>query len=99
MRVNVFDNQSFSTGQTVPIWSASISKYFLAGNRGEIEISAFDLLNKNLGVNRSTTLNYIENEEVLSLGRYFLASFKYALRSSGGNSKGGGGGTRMMRMH
>jgi hypothetical protein len=97
MRVNVFDNQSFSTGQTVPIWSASISKYFLAGNRGEIEISAFDLLNKNLGVNRSTTLNYIENEEVLSLGRYFLASFKYALRSSGGNSKGGG--TRMMRMH
>ena len=96
IRVNVFDQQSFDSGQTIPIWSASLSKYFLAGNRGELKISVFDLLNQNLGVNRSTNLNYIENEEIVSLGRYAMLSFKYALRSSGSSNNKN---VKMMRMH
>lgn len=83
VRVSIFDQQQFDEGQTVPIWNASISRLFLKNNSGELKLSAQDLLNKNVGISRASTLNYIESEEINSLGRYVLLSFLYTPQKMG----------------
>ncbi len=81
----------------VPLWNASISKQILKFNRGELKFSVRDLLNKNIGINRNTNNNYIEDSRVLTLRRFFLLSFTYSLSKTGLNNAGGGhGGMRMI---
>ncbi len=80
----------------VPLWNASISKQVLKFNRGEIKFSARDLLNKNVGINRNTSNNYIEDSRVLTLRRFFLLSFTYSLSKVGLQQGGGGGGMKII---
>ncbi|MBL7722937.1 MAG: TonB-dependent receptor [Chitinophagaceae bacterium] len=75
----------------VPLWNASISKQILKFNRGELKFSARDLLNKNVGISRNTSNNYIEDSRVLTLRQFFLLSFTYSLSKTGLNNAGGGG--------
>jgi hypothetical protein len=86
-------NDQLSSGfnARVPIWNASISKQFMKYNRGEVKLAATDLLNRNLGISRNTSQNYIEDKEVNTLRRFFLLSFTYSLTKSGLNNGGGGG--------
>ena len=79
----------------VPLWNASISKQVLHFNRGEIKMTANDLLNKNIGISRNANQNYIEDNSVKNLRRFFLLSFTYSL-SKTGLSKEGAGGMRMI---
>jgi len=78
--------------QKVPLWEASLSKYIM-NKKGEIKVSAFDILNKNTGIQQNIDLNYIEFTRVNSLARYFMLSFTYALNQMGAqsNSRGPGG--------
>lgn len=79
----------------VPIWNASISKQVLKFNRGQLKLTARDLLNENVGISRNTNNNYIEDSRVLTLRRFFLLSFTYSL-SKTGLQNGGGGGMRII---
>ncbi len=97
IRVRVFPEQDFSEGLTVPIWRAGVSRFFMKGNRGEISLSVFDILNQNLGLNQSANLNYIETEQIISLGRYFMLGFTYSIRATGGSQAAQGTGGRGMR--
>jgi len=82
----------------VPLWNASFSRQFLRFNRGELKLSAFDLLNENVGITRSSNQNYIEDSRVKNLQRFFLLSFTYSLSKNGLSSgKPDGGGIRIMR--
>ncbi|NII24585.1 outer membrane beta-barrel protein [Pseudoflavitalea sp. X16] len=82
----------------VPLWNASISKQFLRYNRGELKLSAFDLLNENVNVSRSSNQSYIEDSRIKTLQRYFMLSFTYSLSKMGlGPAGGGGGPIRIMR--
>ncbi|MBK6936188.1 MAG: TonB-dependent receptor family protein [Chitinophagaceae bacterium] len=81
----------------VPLWNASISKQMLKFNRGELKLSAVDLLNKNIGISRNTSNNYIEDSRVLTLRQFFLISFTYSLSKSGLNNAGSGGMMRVIR--
>lgn len=80
----------------VPLWNASISKQMLNFNRGELKFSARDLLDKNIGVSRNNSNNYIEDSRVLTLRQFFLLSFTYSLSKTGLNNAGGGGGMRII---
>ncbi len=80
----------------VPLWNASISKQMLKFNRGELKFSARDLLDKNIGISRTTNNNYIEDARVLTLRQFFLLSFTYSLSKTGLNNAGSGGGMRVM---
>ncbi|MBL7701517.1 MAG: TonB-dependent receptor family protein [Ferruginibacter sp.] len=80
----------------VPLWNASISKQMLKYNRGELKLSARDLLNKNIGINRTSNSNYIEDSRVLTLRRFFSLSFTYSLNKVGLNNGGGGGNMRII---
>jgi hypothetical protein len=74
----------------VPLWNASVSKQFMKYNRGEIRFTIHDLLNRNLGINRNTSSNFVEDSRVLTLRRFFQLAFTYSLTKSGLNSGGGG---------
>ena len=91
-------NNQYATGfnTKVPLWNASISKQMLHFNRGELKLSAKDILNENIGINRSANQNYIEDSRVNSLRRFFLLSFTYNLTKIGLNDGGNGGGNVRM---
>jgi len=79
----------------VPIWNAYISKQILRLNRGELKLRINDILNRNIGINRTTNQNYIEDSRVNTLRRYALLSFTYSLNKAGLNG-GKGRETKMI---
>ncbi|CAN5149616.1 TonB-dependent receptor [soil metagenome] len=87
-------NYILSTGRTdgfnthIPLWNASLAKSFLKNKRGEFKFSAFDLLNQNTGITRSSNQGYIVDEKYNVLQRYFLFSLTYSLNKSGLNNGG-----------
>ena len=87
--------EGFNTA--VPIWNASFSKFFMKNKRAEIKMSAFDLLNKNIGISRNVSQNQIVDRSYNVINQYFLLSFTYSLQKSG---LGGGArpGAMMIRM-
>ncbi len=98
--VNFYSEEQFGEATTVPVWKASVSKYLLKNQKLEIKLSVFDILNQNVGISRSNGLNFIENSEIISLGRYGLLSVIYAIRANNGQQgggRGGRGGTRFIR--
>jgi hypothetical protein len=104
---NIVLNQSFNyainTGRaegfntSIPIWNASFSKFFMKNKRAEIKMSAFDLLNKNIGISRNVSQNQIVDRSYNVISQYFLLTFTYSLQKSG---LGGGArpGAMMIRM-
>ena len=80
----------------VPLWNASISKQMLRFNRGELKLSARDLLNRNVGISRNTSNSFIEDSRVLTLRQFFMLSFTYSLSKTGLNNAGSGGGVRVI---
>lgn len=84
----IYQGDAFGESERVPIWEASASRYIFEGNRGEISLIAFDLLNRNQGINQSSDLNFIEEERITSLGRYVMLSFTYNLSKIGANPAG-----------
>ena len=105
--LNIVLNQSFNyainTGRAegfntaIPIWNASFSKFFLKNKRAELKMSAFDLLNKNIGINRNVSQNQIVDRSYNVISQYFMLTFTYSLQKSGlgGGARPGG---MMIRM-
>ncbi|MBV9986224.1 MAG: TonB-dependent receptor [Chitinophagaceae bacterium] len=72
----------------VAFWNASIAKSFLKNKRAEFKLTAFDLLNQNVGVSRNANQNYIEDARFNVLQRYFLATFTFSLNKAGQSASG-----------
>ncbi len=93
MRVNSSVMYNYNTGlaagydQQFILWNASIGKKLFKRQEGEITLSAYDLLNKNINVSRSISESYIEDSQSNMLRQYFMLGFTYNLRKFGG---GGG---------
>ena len=75
---SIYSGGTFSNQRTVPIWEASLTRY-LMHKRGQIDLMAFDILNKNIGFQQSVDLNYIEDVRIKSLGQYFMLKLTYSL--------------------
>ncbi len=90
-RANGF-NPSFA------LWNAYIAKSLLKNKRGEARLSAFDLLNQNTGVSRTTNSNYVQDTRYLVLKQYFMLTFTYNLSMFGNIGNNRGQGQRMMMM-
>ena len=78
--VNTGRADGFNT--RVPYWNASLAKGFMKNKRGEIKLTVYDMLNKNVGINRNANQNYIEDTRYNVLQRYFLVSFTYRLNKA-----------------
>lgn len=79
----IYDGDAVGTQQSIPIWQASLRYYFLENRRAELRFTAMDILNRNVGINWTSNLNYIEEEVINSLGRYFMLTFRYQIRKVG----------------
>lgn len=82
-----YSGDQFANNPDIPILQASISKKFLRGDAGLIKLSVYDIFNENVGINRTSNFNYIEDERVNTLSRYFLISFSYKVSRFGGKKK------------
>ena len=76
---SIYSNENFGSARNVALWRASLTRYVLKNNKGQIKLAAFDLFNQNIGITRSSQFNYIEEERVRNLARYFMLSFSYSL--------------------
>jgi hypothetical protein len=88
MNYTVNSGRAAGFNTAVPIWNASISKYFMKNKRAELKMSAFDLLNKNIGISRNVSQNQIVDQEYNVISQYFILSFTYSLQKSGLANKG-----------
>lgn len=90
MDYSIYNFAGSSFNQKVPIWNASVSKFFLKNKRGELKFSVVDMLNRNVGISRMAQGNFVQDERIRSLGRYFLVSFTYSLNNFLGGMPSGG---------
>jgi len=81
----------------IPLWNAAFSRQFLRFNRGELKLSVYDLLNKNVGISRTSNQNYIEDNRTKNLQRFFLLSFTYSLSKNSLSNDRPVGGMHMIR--
>ncbi len=82
-RYNIYTAANIGEQQTIPLWTANATYYFLKNNKMKLKLSAFDLLNRNAGINRNATANYIQEVRNTALGRYFMLTLGYNLSGFG----------------
>lgn len=80
LRYSLFKNERFGIDQDIPILNFSVYKQLLKGNRGEIRLSLYDALNKNVLINQNTSVSRVFNSTTPSLARYVMLSFSYNIR-------------------
>jgi outer membrane receptor protein involved in Fe transport len=96
----VYRSKSTNFTQSIPMMNASLSRFVLKNNSGEIRLSANNLLDRALGVSQTTSINYIERITTNAIGRYFMVSFIYSLNKQFNPMNGrrrGGPGIHIMR--
>ena len=74
-----YESKSFREKVDIPLIRAAASLYFLKAKRGVLILDAFDLLNKNTGISRSSEMNYLREKQSNVIGRYVMLTFKYRL--------------------
>ncbi|CAG4994611.1 hypothetical protein DYBT9275_01429 [Dyadobacter sp. CECT 9275] len=77
---NTYTNDRVGFNQSMPILNVSFYKAVLKSKKGEIRLSAFDLFNKNRGISQYASQNFVSQEQVRTLARYFMLSFTYNMR-------------------
>ncbi|MGF7215146.1 hypothetical protein GGR92_001286 [Spirosoma lacussanchae] len=80
LNYRVYKNERFGFDQRVPL--LNVSAYHILGKakKAEVRLSAVDLLNRNLNVSQYAGQNFVSEERVQTLARYFLLSFTYNMR-------------------
>ena len=89
---NTYVNERFGFDQKMPILNLSVYKTMLKSKKGEIRLSAYDLFNKNRGISQSAYQNFVSQEQVRTLARYFMLSFTYNMRGMSHSVRRKGGG-------
>lgn len=82
-----YNSDQFVDNPDIPIMKAYISKRFLKGNSGLLKLAIYDIFNQNIGINRTSESNYIQDQRITTLSRYVMLSFTYKLRRFGGKKK------------
>lgn len=75
-----YDGLSANYNPNIVIWNLGFGKKFLKGNKAELRLNVFDLLNQNSIVQRNIGEAYIEDIRYKVLERYFMLTFTYNLQ-------------------
>ena len=70
-------------------------KSIMKDKKAELKLVVNDILNQNQAFRRSTQLNYVQDERINALGRYWQLQFIYRLNKSPMGEGRGGRGMRM----
>ncbi|MEN0003491.1 MAG: TonB-dependent receptor [Bacteroidota bacterium] len=79
----LFSGFSETVDQNFWLWNASVGKKLFKNQRGELNISMFDILRQNTSIQRNITETYIEDIQTEVLQQYFMLNFVYQLRHFG----------------
>jgi hypothetical protein len=77
---NFQNNSSGAYGQDIVLWNTTLGKKFMKGDRGEVRVTATDVLAQNKSVSRSITETYVQDQHDRALGRYAQAVFTYTFK-------------------
>ncbi|GAB3993444.1 TonB-dependent receptor [Spirosoma daeguense] len=80
LNYRIYKNDRFGFDQRIPIWNASIYRVMGKAKKAEIRLSGVDMLNRNLNVSQYAGQNYVQEERIQTLARYFMLSFTYNMR-------------------
>ncbi len=83
MANQLYSGLSDDFNQNFWLWNAAIAKKLFKNQRGELQLSVFDLLEQNNSIQRNITNAYIEDVESAVLQRYVMLTFTYQLRNFG----------------
>jgi len=72
------------------IWNPSVSKKILKGDKGLIQIEAFDILNERTNLSRYENSMGITQTWTNGISQYFMFSFSYRFQTSGSGGSGAG---------
>lgn len=98
----IYNSPTTNFHQTIPLWNLTISRFLLKNKTGELKFGVNNLLNRSLSVIQTASTNYLQQQTMNNLGRYFMVSFTYALNKQlnpiggGGGGRGGRGGPMRM---
>ena len=79
--------KAFVNNVNVPLLQAEASYTFLNHQRGALILTAFDLLNRNSGIERSSEYNYLLESKSNIIQRYVMLSFRYKLNKFSSKDK------------
>ncbi len=65
------------------LWSMGLAKKLFKNERGEVQLSVFDLLKQNTNIQRNVTEAYIEDVQTEVLQQYVMLTFTYQIRNFG----------------
>ncbi len=74
---------AFDFNTNVILWNAWIGKKFFKGDALLLKVSANDLLNQNIGFNRSVNSNFISQNTYSAIQRYVLFSVVWNFNKAG----------------
>lgn len=80
---STYTGRSNGYNTKVALWNAALSKQVFKNKKGEIKLSAFDLLNQNIGVDRNGNTTFVEDIQYKTLQRYATLGFTYSLQKAG----------------
>ncbi len=72
------------------LWNAAVTLLMLKGDAGLLKLSVFDILDRNNGLYRYTSLNQVVDNQTNVLQRFGSLSFTYNIRNLGAPKKVGG---------
>ena len=67
-------------GQDIVLWNTTLGKKLLKGDKGELRVTATDVLEQDRSVSRSINESYVEDSSNRTLGRYLQAVFTYTFK-------------------
>ena len=80
LNYRTYRNDKLGFSQQIPILNASVFKVLGKAKKAEVRLSAYDLLNRNLNVSQYAGQNYVSEERINTLARYFMLGFTYNMR-------------------
>ncbi len=77
---NTYVNKRYGFNQNMPILNISVYKTMLKSKKGEVRLSMYDVFNQNRGISQYAYSNFVTQEKVRTLARYFMLSLTYNMR-------------------
>jgi hypothetical protein len=77
---------AFNKNTSIVVWNAQLSRKFTKDKSFKVAIVAHDILNQNIGFNRTINSNFINEERFDRLSRYFLLNFSWTFNKMPGKN-------------
>jgi len=79
----MYSGLSDGFNQSYWLWNMAVARKLFKGQKGEVRLSVFDLLNQNQSITRTISETYIEDVNTKVVKQYFMLTFTYNLKNFG----------------